>query len=404
MFPYVWALWASAVVIGVGMAFMYPSLMALTVNRVADGERPAAISSFTMFFEIGTVAGGLALGTVAELTSKRAAFAACVLDLRRRAVAAPRPCGAGCRSARRALRTGADLRSRRRRLSVVELEVELSTAAPFAARHLASFLAARAVPGVEAWDGEMFHRPLRLPHGHGVARLRICRRDRPVRARLEAGGRSRSTRRPLPVLRRLLDLDASSAVIDTALRADPTLAPLIVITPGLRLAGSVEPFETAIRAVIGQQISVAGARTVAGRIVASAGEPIRIPGGPVTHLFPSPAALAAIDPALLPMPASRRRTIVELAAQVADGRIDLRPDADRDAAAAALLAVPGIGPWTVGYVRMRGLGDPDVFLPTDLGVKIGLRRLGIDAGHAERWRPWRSYALHHVWIAAGLPE
>lgn len=287
-------------------------------------------------------------------------------------------------------------------MSVVELEVELSTAAPFAARHLADFLAARAVPGVEAWDGEMFHRALCLPHGHGVARVRIAD-GRPVRVRLAVES-DRDDEAAIARVRRLLDLDASSAVIDTALGADPTLAPLIVMTPGLRLAGSVEPFETAIRAVIGQQISVAGARTVAGRIVASAGEPIRIPGGPVTHLFPSPAALAAIDRALLPMPASRRRTIVELAAQVADGRIDLRPGADRDVAAAALLAVPGIGPWTVGYVRMRGLGDPDVFLPTDLGVKIGLRRLGIDAGHAERWRPWRSYALHHVWIAAGLPE
>ena len=287
-------------------------------------------------------------------------------------------------------------------MTAVHLELGLTTVAPFAARHLASFLAARAVPGVEAWDGETFHRTLRLPHGHGVARLRIADR-RPVRAWLELED-DRDRDMAVARLRRLLDLDASSAVIDTTLSEDPALAPLVVVTPGLRLAGSVEPFETAIRAVIGQQISVAGARTVAGRIVASAGEPIRIPGGPVTHLFPTPAVLAAIDPALLPMPASRRRTIVELAERVADGRIDLRPDADRDAAAAALLAVPGIGPWTVGYVRMRGLGDPDVFLPTDLGVKIGLRRLGIDAGHAEQWRPWRSYALHHVWIAAGLPE
>jgi AraC family transcriptional regulator of adaptative response / DNA-3-methyladenine glycosylase II len=287
-------------------------------------------------------------------------------------------------------------------LSAVELELELSTAAPFAADHLASFLAARAVPGVEAWDGETYHRTLRLPHGHGVARLRISERQ-PVRARLELED-ERDRDAAAARLRRLLDLDAVSAVIDTVLSADPTLAPLIGITPGLRLAGSVEPFETAIKAVVGQQISVAGARTVTGRIVAGVGETIRIAGGPVSHLFPSPAALAAIDPALLPMPASRRRTIIELARRVAEGRIDLRPDTDRDTTAAALLDVPGIGPWTVGYVRMRGLGDPDVFLPTDLGVKIGLQRLGIDPGHAERWRPWRSYALHHVWIAAGLPQ
>ena len=288
-------------------------------------------------------------------------------------------------------------------MSAVEVELELSTAAPFAADHLASFLAARAVPGVEAWDGETYHRTLRLPHGHGVARLRISDRQ-PVHARLELEDerdRDAAAARPATVARPRRGRRRSST---PRCSADPTLAPLIGITPGLRLAGSVEPFETAIKAVVGQQISVAGARTVTGRIVASVGEPIRIPGGPVSNLFPSPAALAAIDPALLPMPASRRRTIIELAQRVADGRIDLRPDTDRDTTAAALLDVPGIGPWTVGYVRMRGLGDPDVFLPTDLGVKIGLRRLGIDPGHAERWRPWRSYALHHVWIAAGLPQ
>ena len=153
-----------------------------------------------------------------------------------------------------------------------------------------------------------------------------------------------------------------------------------------------------MRAVVGQQISVAGARTVAGRIVAAAGEPLRIAAVPaLTHVFPAPGALASIDPARLPMPASRRRTITELATRVADGRVVLDGGADRDEISAALVAVPGVGPWTAGYVLMRGLGDPDVFLPTDLGVRAGLARLGVDAAHAERWRPWRSYALHHLW-------
>ncbi len=290
-------------------------------------------------------------------------------------------------------------------MGMTRVEVELGTRAPFAARHLFAFLGARAVPGVEAWDGETFHRALSLPGGDGVASLTLGD-EATVRAAFELADRTdldEAVRR----VRRLLDLDAAPTVIDTALGADDVLAPLVASAPGLRVGGSVDPFETAVRAVIGQQISVAGARTVAGRIVAHAGQPLVIGGGLVTHRFPTPAALAAIDPALLPMPMSRRRTIVELARRVDDGQVvldrDIDGDLDRDEVVAALLAVPGIGPWTAGYVRMRGLGDPDVFLPTDLGVKVGLARLGIDAGHADRWRPWRTYALHHVWRAAGFP-
>lgn len=280
------------------------------------------------------------------------------------------------------------------------IDVEVATGAPFAARHLFDFLAARAVPGIEAWDGVTYSRSLALPGGHGIANATPTAGGvRLVLVLADEGDVDAALHR----VHRLLDLAADVAAIDAALAADQVLAPLVTATPGLRVAGSVDPFETAVRAVIGQQISVAGARTVAGRIVASAGERLSIDGGPVTHLFPTAQALAAIDPALLPMPMSRRRTIVDLAARVADGGILLDGGADRDAVTTQLLAVPGIGPWTAGYVRMRGLGDPDVFLPTDLGVKIGLRRLGVDADRADRWRPWRSYALHHVWIAAGLP-
>ena len=277
----------------------------------------------------------------------------------------------------------------------------LGTAPPFAARHLFAFLAARAVPGVEAWDGQTFHRALTLPGGHGVAGL-TPGDGATVRAVFEladGGDLDEAVRR----VRRLLDLDAEPLVIDAALGADDVLAPLVATAPGLRVGGSVDPFETAVRAVIGQQISVAGARTVTGRIVASAGRPLVVGGGPVTHRFPTPAALAHIDPALLPMPMSRRRTIVQLATRVEAGQVVLDDDVARDDVAAMLLAVPGIGPWTAGYVRMRGLGDPDVFLPTDLGVKVGLQRLGVDADRAARWRPWRTYALHHVWRAAGFP-
>jgi AraC family transcriptional regulator, regulatory protein of adaptative response / DNA-3-methyladenine glycosylase II len=284
------------------------------------------------------------------------------------------------------------------------VELELPVREPFAAAHLLAFFAARAVPGVEHWDGTSLHRALRLPYGHGVAVLTPAPPAKPgvrrtVRARLRLAD-WRDLGAAVRRLRRLFDLDADPASVDEALVADRVLAPSVVATPGLRVPGSVDPFETAVRATIGQQISVAGARTVTGRIVAAAGEPLAIDGGPLTHVFPAPDALAELDPAQLPMPHSRRRSVGELARRVAAGDLVLDAGADRDAVAAGLQDVPGIGPWTAGYVLMRGLGDPDVFLPTDLGVKVGLGVLGLDAGRSEHWRPFRSYGLHHLWSVA----
>jgi len=284
------------------------------------------------------------------------------------------------------------------------VQLELAVREPFAVDDLLAFLAARAVPGVEHWDGRSFHRTMRLPRGHGVAVLGSDDVGRPgprrtVRAELRLAD-WRDLTAAVRRVRRLLDLDADPVTVDDALAADPALAPSVASTPGLRVPGSVDPFETAVRAVIGQQVSVAGARTVAGRIVAAAGERLAIDAGPVTHVFPSPDALAALDPDRLPMPWSRRRTVQELARRVTDGELVLDAGADRDVVAAGLLDVPGIGPWTAGYVLMRGLGDPDVFLPTDLGVRAGLATLGVTADCAERWRPWRSYGVHHLWSVA----
>jgi AraC family transcriptional regulator of adaptative response / DNA-3-methyladenine glycosylase II len=280
------------------------------------------------------------------------------------------------------------------------LTVALPCRAPFAADELVAFLAARAIPGVEHWDGERYHRALRLAHGHGIARVAI--RPDGVSADLELAD-ARDADDATARLRHLLGLDVDPGPCDDALAADGVLAPLVEARPGLRVPGSVDPFETAVRAVVGQQISVAGARTVAGRIVAAVDDRLAHPDGALTHVFPSPEALADLDPAHLPMPQQRKRTIAELSRRVAAGTIVLDRD-DLDGTAAALVDVPGIGPWTAGYVRMRGLGDPDVFLPTDLGVKVGLDVLGLDAGHAERWRPYRSCALHHLWsVAAAAP-
>jgi len=288
------------------------------------------------------------------------------------------------------------------------VELELPVREPFAADQLLAFFAARAVPGVEHWDGTSFHRALRLPYGHGVAVLTPAPPTTPgarrtVRTCLRLAD-WRDVAAAVRRLRRLFDLDADPASVDEALATDGVLAASVVATPGLRVPGSVDPFETAVRATIGQQVSVAGARTVTGRIVAAAGERLAIDGGPLTHVFPAPDALAELDPALLPMPHSRRRSIGELARRVAAGELVLDAGADRDAVAARLQDVPGIGPWTAGYVLMRGLGDPDVFLPTDLGVKAGLGVLGLEAARAEDWRPFRSYGVHHLWsVAATTP-
>jgi AraC family transcriptional regulator of adaptative response / DNA-3-methyladenine glycosylase II len=175
------------------------------------------------------------------------------------------------------------------------------------------------------------------------------------------------------------------------------LEPLVAKTPGRRAPGAVDPFEIAVRGVVGQQVSVAGARTVTGRIVAAAGEMLTVAHDRLTHVFPSPARLAEVDPTTLPMPRARGRTLTGLAAAVADGTIVLDTGADREHLVQQLVAVPGIGQWTARYTVMRGLGDPDVFLDTDLGVRRALDRLGITAAAAERWRPWRTYALHHFW-------
>jgi AraC family transcriptional regulator of adaptative response / DNA-3-methyladenine glycosylase II len=204
--------------------------------------------------------------------------------------------------------------------------------------------------------------------------------------------------------RRLLDLDADAGAITDQLGVDPVLGPLIAAWPGVRVPGAADGFEIAVRAVVGQQVSVAGARTVLARLVRTYGKPVTSSeSGPVGFHFPTPDALAAADPTTLPMPRARGRTLVRLAAAVADGQLSLDAGADRSETTAALLAFPGIGPWTAAYVRMRALGDPDVLLTTDLGVRRAAERLGLDGSPAglERlgaaWAPWRSYATHYLW-------
>jgi AraC family transcriptional regulator, regulatory protein of adaptative response / DNA-3-methyladenine glycosylase II len=268
---------------------------------------------------------------------------------------------------------------------------DLSCRQPLHASSLLAFFAARAVPGVEAVDGTTYRRSVRLPHGPGVIALELGA-PRPA-WRLERG-EVRDEAAAGDLCRTLLDADADPGAIDAALGADPLLQALVSDSPGRRVPGCVDPAEIAVRAVLGQQVSVAAARTQAGRLTERCGEPLPEPAGGVTHLFPSPAALAALDPGSLPMPRARGRALVAMAAALASG-LDPR---DR----AAFLALRGVGPWTADYVAMR-CGDADVLLETDLGVRRGFARLADPAAlvrRAEAWRPWRSYAVQHLWSLA----
>ena len=280
------------------------------------------------------------------------------------------------------------------------LTLRLPVRPPFDGAGLLRLLASKAVPGVEEVDLTSYRRAMLLPHGEAVVTL-TPRRDHVTCELLLADPRDVAP--AVARVRRLLDLDADAAAVDELLGADPLLGPLVAARPGVRVVGATEGTEMAVRAVVGQQVSVAGARTVMARLATTYGKPLTTPLGTVTHHFPTPHALAAADPTTLPMPRSRGRTLVALCAAVSEGRIDLGVGADRDDVVAALLALPGIGPWTADYVRLRALGDPDVLLTTDLGVRRGLERLG-EAGDpraaaalGERWRPWRSYALMHLW-------
>jgi AraC family transcriptional regulator, regulatory protein of adaptative response / DNA-3-methyladenine glycosylase II len=277
---------------------------------------------------------------------------------------------------------------------------------PFPAEVLFGFLAQRAVPGVEEGDTQHYRRALSLPHGAGVATVR------------EGGpGALRCTlqlddlRDVMPAERRvrqLFDLDCDPAAVTEVLAGDPVLGAAVATRPGLRVPGHVDGNELAVRAILGQQVSVSGARTLAGRLALAHGRALRTPVGTVEREFPTAEVIAGLSVQELPMPGARARALIGMAEMLASGILVLDAGADRDAVSSQLLALPGIGPWTVAYVRMRALGDPDAFMPSDLGVRRALERLGLPSGEravialAESWRPYRAYALQYLW--AGLSE
>ena len=288
------------------------------------------------------------------------------------------------------------------------LTLRLPFRGPLHVPSLFGHLVATAVPGVEAWqDGEL-HRTLRLPGGPGLAVIRPpAGGERHVRVTLrlqDVGDLAAAIGR----CRRMLDLDADPDAVDEHLAADPALAPLVAAAPGVRLPGSPDPAEMALRAVLGQQISTGRAARLAQSLVQTLGEPLPDVFGPDVHLFPTPDAVAGADEDRLPgMPGARRRALRAVATALAAGDLDLGPGADRDQARERLLALPGIGPWTAEVVLLRGMGDPDAFPASDLGVRQSAASAGLPGTaralttHAARWRPWRGYATALLWACGG---
>jgi AraC family transcriptional regulator of adaptative response / DNA-3-methyladenine glycosylase II len=325
------------------------------------------------------------------------------------------------------------------------INLRLAYRAPLHVSALLSFLALRALPGVEECDETAYRRGLLLPHG--AATVTLTPQDRWVVATLQLTD-VRDLAPAVARCRRLLDLDADPAAVDSTLAADPALAAAVAAEPGVRVPRSVDGFEMAVRAIVGQQVSVASARTTLTRLIRaarqaqeptagtsasgssasdlsasglsasglSAGgaggsdeaqpESLPAPGAPRFGGFPPAAVVAELPDSAFGMPGARRETVRALAQAVASGKLDLEPGADRTEAVARLMELPGVGAWTAGYVAMRAIGDPDVFLPTDVAVRRGARALGLPdepkalEAHAERWRPWRSYALIRLWRAA----
>jgi AraC family transcriptional regulator of adaptative response / DNA-3-methyladenine glycosylase II len=309
------------------------------------------------------------------------------------------------------------------------IRLRLAYRTPIDLDRMFGFLAARAIPGVEAAAGDRYSRTIQLPNGTGIVSFGPFLRPRdPGYLDCEFALEDlRDLTAAVQRCRRLFDLDADPEAVTGNLAADPVLGPLARAHPGRRSPGHVDGNELALRAVLGQQVSVAAARRLGERLVSAYGKPLSRPDGTLTHCFPTAETLAAADPAALPMPRARGRALTGLAAALASGELSLDPGAERDRTAAQLLALPGIGPWTVGYIRMRALSDPDAFLPGDVGVLDALRRLDAvpvsgggsggsgPAGRAragraraawatalaEGWRPWRSYAVHHLWASLG---
>ncbi|HEV7812169.1 MAG TPA: DNA-3-methyladenine glycosylase, partial [Leifsonia sp.] len=282
------------------------------------------------------------------------------------------------------------------------LTLRLPARAPFDGAAVLGFLGARAVAGVEVGGDSTYARALALPHGVGVVRLSLGGTDASPHVLCEATLSDVADLAPLVArIRRLLDLDADAQAIDEALASDPALAPSVAAAPGRRVPGAVDAEEILFRALIGQQVSVPAARTALARLTDALGEPIDLGG--FTRLFPTATQIAEHGREVLRGPGKRIETIVDTARALAARELVIDVGESREELEARLIALPGIGPWTAGYVAMRVLGSPDILLTSDLVIRQGAARLGLPsearalAEHGARWAPWRSYAGMHLW-------
>ena len=298
------------------------------------------------------------------------------------------------------------------------LTLTLALREPYCVDWMTGFLAGHAAPGIETMHGEEYQRTLDLPHGAALASVRLTQPPERPAARVRLWNVDmRDVGVAVTRLRRLLDADADAAASDAALSADPTLAPLVRRSPGLRVPGAVDGWEMLARTIIGQQVSLAAARTHTATLVSALGRRVQAdlstdaPG----FVFPTPELVAERGHEVLRGPRARTRTLVTVARAVAEGQIELHPGVESARLQHALQAMPGIGPWTAGYVVMRVLGDPDVLLSGDLVIRRSAASLGLTlpgpgrgpAGRAcaegpsvertSQWSPWRSYASIHLW-------
>ncbi|WP_418275152.1 Ada metal-binding domain-containing protein [Isoptericola jiangsuensis] len=394
--------------------------LALARARRAQTARDLLTSTALSVSDVAFAAG---FGSIRQLNDTvRAVFATTPSDLQRRARVGAAPpvrrdgppirwCGADPA-------TGAAG-------TPVLLRLALPVREPFDGVGTLRYLGARAVEGVEAADvttpgtpgspgsprapgvTARYARTLMLPHGPGAFEASAGADVGPGRVvlRLELASLA-DVATAVARVRRLLDLDADPVAVDTALAVDPALAAAVAAVPGIRVPGSVDAHELVVRAIVGQQISVAAARTHLSRLAAAVGTPwaSTIPG--LTRLFPTAAQVADDDGAHLALPTRQRSTVTATARALADGDLTVDVGADAASLRPALEARPGIGPWTSGYVALRVLGDPDVWLDGDVALRAGARALGLPddpralAAHATTWAPWRSYAARHLWHAA----
>jgi AraC family transcriptional regulator of adaptative response / DNA-3-methyladenine glycosylase II len=282
--------------------------------------------------------------------------------------------------------------------------LRLSYRPPYAWEEMLAYLAGRAIPGVEEVGGGEYRRTIRIRDRAARLAVRPVPESNQVLLTLDAPVRH-DLIDVVERVRRVFDLGADPLPIAARLGRSPALRAAVRRRPGLRVPGAWDPFEVAVRAILGQQVSVKGATTLAGRLAERWGEPVRDAGSPGPHLlFPAAEVLARARVERIGLPGARARAIRGLAARVADGSLPLAWGECAEDTERRLVAIPGIGDWTAQYVALRALGEPDVFLPGDLGVRRALADADGKmpsprdaAARAEAWRPWRSYAVLHLW-------